>query len=91
MGFFGGPHCIAMCGGVCNFFANQSKSMFFLFQLGRLLGYGLLGIAAAILLTSVSPPPQADRVTKVSGEIYTTCDRFKAITDIPAILTQVLK
>ena len=53
MGFFGGPPCIAMCGGVCNFFANQSKSMFFLFQLGRLLGYGLLGIAAAILLTGI--------------------------------------
>ncbi|MBT4182867.1 MAG: sulfite exporter TauE/SafE family protein [Nitrosomonadales bacterium] len=53
MGFFGGPHCIAMCGGVCNFFINQSKSKFFLFQLGRLLGYGLLGFVAALTLNSI--------------------------------------
>lgn len=51
MGLVGGPHCVAMCGAACAGIgqaagARQGAAMA-LFQLGRVLGYALLGGLAA--------------------------------------------
>jgi sulfite exporter TauE/SafE len=51
MGLAGGPHCVAMCGAACAGLAQASGEhrhrALWLFQLGRLLGYALLGALAA--------------------------------------------
>jgi sulfite exporter TauE/SafE len=51
MGLAGGPHCIAMCGAACagigQAAAPRTQAGLLLFQLGRLIGYGLLGLLAA--------------------------------------------
>jgi sulfite exporter TauE/SafE len=51
MGLAGGPHCIAMCGAACagigQAAAPRTQAALLLFQLGRLTGYGLLGLLAA--------------------------------------------
>ena len=51
MGLVGGPHCVAMCGAACAGIgqaAGQRKNGAILgFQLGRILGYSLLGALAA--------------------------------------------
>ena len=51
MGLAGGPHCVAMCGAACAGVAQASgehrQRALGLFQLGRLLGYALLGALAA--------------------------------------------
>lgn len=51
MGLAGGPHCVAMCGAAC---AGISQSVaprqtlgLWLFQIGRMVGYSLLGALAA--------------------------------------------
>ncbi len=51
MGLAGGPHCIAMCGAACAGIgqaagARRHEAMW-VFQLGRVLGYALLGGLAA--------------------------------------------
>jgi sulfite exporter TauE/SafE len=51
MGLAGGPHCVAMCGAACAGFGHaagqhQSRSLIS-FQLGRWLGYSLMGGLAA--------------------------------------------
>ncbi len=51
MGLAGGPHCIAMCGAACAGIgqaagARRNEAMW-VFQLGRVLGYALLGGLAA--------------------------------------------
>lgn len=51
MGLVGGPHCVAMCGAACAGIgqaAGPRKTMALLtFQLGRIVGYALLGALAA--------------------------------------------
>ncbi len=54
MGWAGGPHCLAMCGAPCAAIAQagQPRPAFSLvwFQLGRLLGYAVLGALASGLM-----------------------------------------
>ncbi|GAB4397126.1 MAG: sulfite exporter TauE/SafE family protein [Rhodoferax sp.] len=51
MGLVGGPHCIAMCGAACAGLGQAAgarrRSALLTFQVGRVLGYGLLGGLAA--------------------------------------------
>ena len=51
MGLAGGPHCIAMCGAACAGIGQSAgahrQSAMWTFQLGRLLGYSMLGALAA--------------------------------------------
>ena len=51
MGLVGGPHCIAMCGAACagigQAAAPRSARAMWTFQLGRVIGYSLLGALAA--------------------------------------------
>jgi sulfite exporter TauE/SafE len=51
LGLAGGPHCIAMCGAACagigQAAAPRTQAGLGLFQLGRLIGYGVLGLLAA--------------------------------------------
>ena len=50
MGLLGGPHCIAMCGAACAGIARASgndQQALWRFQIGRLLGYSLLGAVVA--------------------------------------------
>ena len=51
MGLVGGPHCVAMCGAACAGIGQaaglRKTSALLLFQLGRILGYALLGALAA--------------------------------------------
>lgn len=51
MGLAGGPHCIAMCGAACagigQAAGQRSNQAILVFQIGRLLGYSLLGALAA--------------------------------------------
>ena len=51
MGLAGGPHCVAMCGAACAGLAQASgehrQRALWSFQLGRWLGYSLLGALAA--------------------------------------------
>lgn len=51
MGLVGGPHCVAMCGAACAGIGQaagpRKNSAMLLFQLGRVLGYSLLGGVAA--------------------------------------------
>jgi sulfite exporter TauE/SafE len=57
MGLTGGPHCIAMCGPACagigQAAAPRTQAGLLLFQLGRLIGYGLLGLLAAASMQSL--------------------------------------
>lgn len=50
MGLVGGPHCVAMCGAACAGIARaaapRSRQALWTWQLGRLLGYALLGALA---------------------------------------------
>lgn len=51
MGLVGGPHCITMCGAACAGLAQAAgerrTEALWSFQLGRIVGYGLLGGLAA--------------------------------------------
>ncbi|MEN9889308.1 MAG: hypothetical protein RL559_1345 [Pseudomonadota bacterium] len=51
MGLAGGPHCVAMCGAACAGLAQaagaRQRQTLTAFQLGRVLGYSLLGALAA--------------------------------------------
>jgi uncharacterized protein len=51
MGLVGGPHCIAMCGAACAGIGQaagpRSNSAMWTFQLGRIIGYSMLGAVAA--------------------------------------------
>jgi uncharacterized protein len=51
MGLVGGPHCVAMCGAACagvgQMAGQRQGHAVLLFQLGRVLGYGILGGVAA--------------------------------------------
>ena len=52
MGLAGGPHCVAMCGAACaglgQAAGERRVQALSVFQLGRLLGYSLLGALAAM-------------------------------------------
>lgn len=54
MGLAGGPHCIAMCGAACVGIGQaagvRKNSALLTFQLGRVLGYAVLGALAAASL-----------------------------------------
>lgn len=51
MGVLGGPHCVAMCGAACAGLGQaagaQREQALLAFQVGRVLGYSLLGAVAA--------------------------------------------
>jgi len=51
MGVVGGPHCVAMCGAACAGIGKSAgghrKTALLTFQLGRVVGYSLLGALAA--------------------------------------------
>ncbi len=51
MGLAGGPHCVAMCGAACagigQLAGQQQNRALFSFQVGRWLGYTLMGALAA--------------------------------------------
>jgi len=51
MGVLGGPHCVAMCGAACAGLGHAAGAhrlrALWTFQMGRLMGYALLGAAAA--------------------------------------------
>lgn len=51
MGLVGAPHCLAMCGAACagvsRWSPNRVLSPVLLFQLGRLIGYAMLGAVVA--------------------------------------------
>lgn len=51
MGLVGGPHCVAMCGAACAGIGQaagpRKNTALLTFQLGRILGYALLGAVAA--------------------------------------------
>jgi len=51
MGLFGGPHCVAMCGAACaglgQAAGDKKNSALLTFQVGRVVGYALLGAIAA--------------------------------------------
>lgn len=51
MGILGGPHCVAMCGAACAGLGQaagaQRGQALLAFQVGRVLGYSLLGAVAA--------------------------------------------
>lgn len=51
MGLVGGPHCVAMCGAACAGIGQaagpRKNTALWTFQLGRVLGYSLLGGLAA--------------------------------------------
>lgn len=51
MGLVGGPHCVAMCGAACAGIGQaagpRKTTALLTFQLGRILGYSLLGALAA--------------------------------------------
>lgn len=50
MGLVGGPHCVAMCGAACAGIARaaapRSRQALWTWQLGRLVGYSMLGALA---------------------------------------------
>lgn len=54
MGLVGGPHCVAMCGAACAGIGQAAgahkNSALWTFQLGRVVGYSLLGGLAAASL-----------------------------------------
>src|SRR3989338_721852 len=54
MGLVGGPHCIAMCGAACAGIGQAAgpnkNSALWSFQLGRVIGYSVLGGLAAASL-----------------------------------------
>ncbi|MFM2240556.1 MAG: hypothetical protein RJA69_1930 [Pseudomonadota bacterium] len=51
MGLAGGPHCVAMCGAACAGLAQAAgprrRRALITFQIGRLVGYSVLGAVAA--------------------------------------------
>lgn len=58
MGLAGGPHCIAMCGVACAGISGTAQQgngrhAWWLFQLGRVLGYSALGALAAASLDAI--------------------------------------
>lgn len=59
-GLSGNAHCLAMCGGLnVALGLSQMKKRFFLFyQLGRILGYGLLGLIFSSLFILLGFRPQ---------------------------------
>ena len=57
MGLVGGPHCVVMCGAACAGIGHaagaRKNSAMWTFQLGRVLGYSLLGGVAAASMQGV--------------------------------------
>jgi len=56
MGIAGGPHCVAMCGGMCAYIQQQQspQALYLQFHIGRLLGYAILGAIAAVSVKSLA-------------------------------------
>lgn len=54
MGLVGGPHCVAMCGAACagigQAAGSRKNAALWTFQLGRVVGYSVLGAVAAASL-----------------------------------------
>lgn len=56
MGLAGGPHCVAMCGAACTSFTQSPEKphAIYLYHLGRLCGYALLGAIATFAIQSIA-------------------------------------
>lgn len=58
MGVLGGPHCVVMCGAACAGIGQAAKGRaneaMLTFLLGRLIGYSLLGLLAAMSMQSLA-------------------------------------
>jgi len=56
MGLAGGPHCVAMCGAACTSFTQPQEKphAIYLYHLGRLCGYALLGAIATFAIQSIA-------------------------------------
>lgn len=55
MGLTGGPHCIAMCGGVCAGLRKETTTAtLWNFHVGRVLGYSVLGALAAFSVQGIA-------------------------------------
>ena len=57
MGLAGGPHCVAMCGAACAGLGRtadgQNTRALWVFQLGRLVGYSVMGALAALSIEAL--------------------------------------
>jgi sulfite exporter TauE/SafE len=58
MGLVGGPHCLLMCGGACAALCQSTPQQSALqralgFQVGRVLGYGILGALGAASMQTI--------------------------------------
>ena len=57
MGLAGGPHCVAMCGAACaglgRTAGGQKTRTLWVFQLGRLVGYSVMGALAALSIEAL--------------------------------------
>lgn len=54
MGLVGGPHCLAMCGSACVGLGQFGGKRLMSFQVGRMLGYALLGAVAGAFVQTVA-------------------------------------
>ncbi len=56
MGLAGGPHCVAMCGAACTAFTQDADKphAIWLYHLGRVCGYALLGAIATFAIQSIA-------------------------------------
>lgn len=56
MGLAGGPHCVAMCGAACTALTNspQTPHAVYIYHLGRLCGYAILGAMATFAIQSIA-------------------------------------
>ena len=54
MGLVGGPHCLAMCGSTCAAIGQFGVKRLGAFQVGRMVGYAMLGAVAGMFVQSVA-------------------------------------
>ena len=69
LGFFGSIHCVAMCGPLVIAFGSFSKGMKYKFiqQLGRLVGYGLLGVLMGLIGNTLVLFTLQQRISLIAG------------------------
>ena len=96
-GLMGSPHCVAMCGGLV-LSTTKGKKSILVYQLGRLLGYLILGIIAGSLgtLFSMDNMPHAFHIIPaiLMGMImialgYSTWKNKRAEIPLPKFFTRL--
>lgn len=65
----GSAHCVGMCGGLVISFAKDAKGLF-LYHLGRLVSYALLGAVAGALGHTVFQASMAKQVPWIASAIF---------------------